>query len=144
MKKLIALVCLTAAMAVGLATPASAAPPTPVTITAAESLPVGLPGTFTATGFCPSGSVATSGALTSIPPGSVARFTVIKTFTCADGSGTLLVRLRVALDTATGETTGRWKVVGGTDDWAGTKGHGSLDGVPFPGGITDYYDGSLK
>lgn len=134
------------------ASPASAAPPSAVTIDVHETsfAPVGggfvLTGSFTSSGFCPGNTGLSFTAVNSVAPIGASGVTGIdadKRLVCDDGSGELVVNLRVRLY-ASGYTTAKWKVIGGTDDYEGAKGHGALVGVPFSGGIDDYYAGKLK
>lgn len=68
---------------------------------------------------------------------------VLKRFTCDDLTGTFDVEMVVKLNTLTGDTTARWKIVGGTISYVNLKGNGSLTGTPIiPGtSILDVYDG---
>ena len=54
--------------------------------------------------------------------------------------------MKIKLDTATGYTTARWRILGGTGLYAGLKGRGTLHGVPDVLGVTiwDSYDGKLQ
>ena len=81
-------------------------------------------------------------------PGAGGRFTileVLKRFTCDDETGTFDVRMTVKLF-PDGTTTAKWKVVAGTGDYVGLRGHGKLVGTPIVQGtsITDVYDGKMK
>jgi hypothetical protein len=70
---------------------------------------------------------------------------ILKMFTCDDGSGTFDVRMVVNLDLTTHYTTASWMIVGGTGDYAGLHGNGSLAGTPIVPGtsIHDVYDGNV-
>lgn len=70
---------------------------------------------------------------------------IIKHFDCADGSGTFDVSMIVQLDLVTNETTARWRLTGGSGDYAGLHGNGSLTGDPIDPGesILDVYDGQV-
>lgn len=136
------------------ANPATAAPPTTVSIVVTETafVPVGggegLTGTFSSTGFCPGGTGVSFTTVNSAGPIGATGVTKIdadKRLVCDDGSGALLVNLNVRLYPS-GDTTAKWKVTGGTVDYAGAKGHGDLVGVPIVVGssITDTYTGKLK
>ncbi len=71
---------------------------------------------------------------------------VDKEFTCGDGSGTFSVSMLVRLNLTTRETTARWWITGGTDDYADLRGRGTLVGTPIiPGeSILDVYNGSVQ
>lgn len=148
---IVAVTALTLAVLVP-ASPASAAPPTAVSIDVHETsfAPVGggfvLTGSFTSSGFCPENTGLSFTSVNSVTPigaSGVTRIDADKRLVCDDESGELVVNLRVRLY-ASGHTTAKWKVIGGTDDYAGAKGHGDLIGVPFSGGIDDSYLGVIK
>ena len=111
-----------------------------------------LPEPFTASGEAvDSGSVCGSGMVADIevtyndPGGNFVTIWALKRFTCGDASGTFDIRMVVQLDLTTRDTTARWRVVGGSGDYAGLKGQGSLVGYsnyPDPG-ILDIYDGMV-
>jgi hypothetical protein len=136
------------------ATPAEAAPPLGVEITVQETIPTSIPGgggPFVATGpavdagvMCPSGTTINT-ALTTSGSGTVVNLKVEKQFTCGDGSGTFMVKMRVRLDTETGFTVARWNAKRGTGDYAKLHGSGWLQGTPTGAGtIEDFYIGKLK
>lgn len=132
--------------------PAMAAPPMALHIEVPATISPD-PDPFTATGpavdagtVCPSGdSTDLSVVVVSDPPGGTTTRTlrVMKRFDCTDGSGTFDVNMVVRLDLTTNETTARWRIVGGTGDYAGFRGNGYLIGTPImPGSsIYDVYDG---
>jgi hypothetical protein len=62
---------------------------------------------------------------------------------CDDGSGTLTIRVEASAVFGFDGTIGAWNVVGGTGDFAGVRGGGSLTGIAFDGGIDDHYTGRL-
>lgn len=136
------------------ATPIEAAPPLGVEITVQEIIPTTIPGgggPFVATGpavdagvMCPSGTTINT-ALTTSGSGTVVNLGVEKLFTCDNGSGTFIVKMRVRLDTETGFTFARWNAKRGTGDYANLHGSGELAGTPTgPGTIEDFYFGKLK
>jgi hypothetical protein len=95
---------------------------------------------------CPTGTVEDLSSMVSGPPaGAFSILNVVKRFDCDDGSGSFDVRLAVRLDNATGETTARWVVVAGTDDYSNLQANGSLVGTPIVLGysIHDVYDGMV-
>jgi hypothetical protein len=143
---LAAVVCL---LLVG-ASPAYAQEPTIVTnITFPEE---GEPfGTFTASDpLCPSGTfvddfVGGGGAFQS---GHVFYhgFTVRKTFTCADGSGTFTILFHPQLSPATPagcEEAGPFTVIGGTGAYTQLRGHGDFCVFPSGDGFTETFAGTF-
>jgi hypothetical protein len=141
-----ALVCL----ALTVASPASAQEPTIVTdiIFPEEGEPFG---TFTATApLCPSGTfvdefVGGGGAFQSglFYHGQ----TVLKTFTCADSSGTFTILFHPNLSPATPagcEEAGPFAVVGGTGAYVRLRGHGDFCVVPVGGDrFTETFTGTF-
>jgi hypothetical protein len=132
--------------------PVFAAPPEALHIEVLE-FPGGVsapPEPFSASGLAvDSGAVCASGMVADIelayndPGGNTITIWALKRFTCGDGSGTFDIRMVVQWDQTTYDTTARWRVVGGTGDYAGLKGQGALVGYsnhPDPG-ILDVYDG---
>ena len=128
-----------------------AAPPLDVKIEATEF--IGTSGeTFSASGsavdagvMCETGTVDDLNVVVSGPPaGSFRILKVLKRFIC-DGGETFDVKLIVRLNLTTNETTARWKIVGGTGDYADLYGNGSLVGTPIEPGLSilDVYDGSM-
>ena len=105
---------------------------------------------FTASGgavdaglICATGTVddvSVSGAGSS---GSFVILQVLKRFHCGDGSGSFDIMLIVKLDLSTNQITARWNLIGGTGDYSGLHGVGSLVGTPIVPGesIHDVYDG---
>ena len=132
------------------AVPASAASSSPVLIEAPT--PFGGDGTFTATGdaVCSSG---TTSEVSSFGTGSdrsrAFTFHVVKTFACDDGSGTVTVRLDAVVRPCSPTDLGSWVVVGGTEQYAGLRGAGTLVGTYFPGdacsaeGVVDRLSGMM-
>ncbi len=101
---------------------------------------------FTTTGgvLCPSGTAVTDPVFAAgfgAKGRGAATFHLIKTLTCDDGSGTFQIKVDVG-PTPTG-TIGGFAVVGGTGDYAGLRGGGSLVGTATNGGIIDVYTGHL-
>jgi hypothetical protein len=70
---------------------------------------------------------------------------VRKTFTCADGSGSIFVKIQVHLDFATNTETFSWVVLGGTDRYERLQGSGlgttASDGSDPQTGNYNTYDG---
>jgi hypothetical protein len=135
-----------------IAVPVAAAPPLDVSITAIETLPVTEGGSFAASGPAVDAGLICAGGTTSngfVGPThgtNPVRFQVNKTFHCDGSSDTFTLRLRVALDVNTGDTTANWKVLSGTGPYSSLKGHGTLIGTPIVSGesITDVYSGSMQ
>ena len=101
---------------------------------------------FTTTGgvLCPSGTAVTDPVFAAgfgrMGRGA-ATFHLIKTLTCADGSGTFQIKVNAG-PSSTG-TVGGFAVVGGTGAYENLSGGGSLIGVATDVGIIDFYTGSL-
>ncbi len=98
--------------------------------------------TFTASGFCPSGEAESFGFLLA-GQGRARTFHLFKELTCADGSGSLIIRVQAAAVFGMPGTIGGWSVVGGTGDYVTTRGGGLIVGTNFDGGIDDVYTGRL-
>lgn len=93
---------------------------------------------------CSSGTVDELGGKVGPSNGTFRNLRADKLFNC-DGGGTFKARLIVKLDIATGQTTASWRIFGGTGDYAGLKGNGSLVGIPVVHGVSilDIYDGRV-
>lgn len=102
--------------------------------------------TFVATGgFCPSGTaVSHDFRSTGRGPNHAFTFHLEKTLTCADGSGTLTIRVNAATTDGAPGDNGGWSVGSGTGAWAAASGGGSLVGTYVPTGIIDQYTGVLQ
>ena len=101
---------------------------------------------FSATGgFCPAGT-AVSHDFRSTGRGENHAFTfhLEKTLTCADGSGTLTIRINAAVTDGAPTDQGGWSVASGTGAWAHASGGGNLVGTYVPTGIVDRYIGVLR
>lgn len=105
--------------------------------------------TFTASGgvVCPEGWAVTDPVF--IAGGGrqdrgVFTFHLIKTLTCEDGSGTFQIKVEAASSPTSPGTIGGFAVVGGTGDYGGLRGAGSLTGFGFEGGLDDVYTGRLR
>jgi len=70
-------------------------------------------------------------------------FHLIKTLTCDDGSGTFQILIDASTAPSSPGTLGGFAVVGGTGDYAGLRGAGSLVGTATNDGIIDVYMGHL-
>lgn len=73
----------------------------------------------------------------------VGTFHLIKTLTCDDGSGTFQIKVEASTAPTSPGTIGGFAVVGGTGDYTGLRGAGSLVGTGTPDGIVDVYTGRL-
>jgi len=121
--------------------PVAASGAAPVRITLDVNLATGTE-TFTATGaFCPEGTAVSSG--TSATGGGAIVFHLSKTFTCADGSGSLTIKLDAAFVPMRDGTVGSWRAVDGTGAYADARGGGQITGQGTPTGIIDTYAGVL-
>lgn len=96
--------------------------------------------------ICPTGTVDDESIKPGGGSGSFVIFQVLKRFNCGDGSGSFDIMLIVKLDLTTNQTTARWNVIGGTGDYSGLHGVGSLVGTPIVPGesIFDVYDGIVN
>ena len=107
-------------------------------------------GTFTTDGdlLCPSGT--TSDETIVAGNGRAITFHNLKTFTCADGSGTFTLRLQAQVKPCNANTSGVWSVAGGTGRYETLRGSGTLVGTYFPNdacdavGIDDQLTGVLR
>ncbi len=70
-------------------------------------------------------------------------FHLIKTLTCDDGSGTFQILVNASTAPSSPGTLGGFSVVGGTGDYTGLRGAGSLVGTNTSSGIIDVYMGRL-
>jgi hypothetical protein len=70
-------------------------------------------------------------------------FHLIKTLTCADGSGTFQILVNAGSSPNSSGTIGGFSVVGGTGAYTGLHGGGSLVGTYTDDGIIDVYMGRL-
>jgi hypothetical protein len=104
--------------------------------------------TFTATGgvICESGTAVTDPVFVAgfgRMGRGVGTFHLIKTLTCADGSGTFRILVNAATAPSSPGTLGGFAVVGGTGDYGGLRGAGTLVGTGNDDGIIDVYTGNL-
>lgn len=96
-------------------------------------------------GFCPTGT-AVSHDFRSTGRGENHAFTfhLEKTLTCADGSGTLTIRVNAATTDGAPGDQGGWSVMAGSGAWATASGGGNLVGTYVDTGIIDRYTGVLQ
>ena len=93
---------------------------------------------------CPTGTTSDIVINTFGPPNGNYQFLyIVKSFTCGDGSGTFLIKMRVKLDLSTGYTTAKWQFTDGSDAYNHLRGHGTLVGTPINPFVViqDVYDG---
>lgn len=128
------------------------APLLDVEIVVPTPLPAGPDIAFSARGpavgrglLCGTGTVSTGPIATSPSPlgDRYSVLSMVKYFHC--GVGTFDVRLVVTLDNWTGSTTGEWRILSGTGDYAHLKGNGTLVGAfdPWTYSVLDTYSGRL-
>lgn len=127
---------------------ALAAPPPVTTITI--DVRFDGPETFTATGgvVCPSGTAVTDPAFATFGGAKnrgVFTFHLVKTLTCADGSGTFKLLVDASTSPNSPGTVGGFAAGRGTGAYVGLRGGGHLVGTAFPdgSGLTDVYTGRL-
>ena len=107
-------------------------------------------GTFTADSelLCAGGTTSDSTIIAG--NGRAITFHNLKTFDCADGSGTFTLRLQAQVKPCNSTTSGAWSVAGGTGNYEGLLGNGTLVGTYFPNdacdavGIDDRLTGVLR
>ncbi|MBN1858302.1 hypothetical protein JW848_03750 [Candidatus Bipolaricaulota bacterium] len=135
------------------AVPALAAQPLAVHIESLTTIGIGNVDQFAATGpavtaglICPVGQVVTTSvAQIANPTGPLVILIAEKEFSCS-ATDRFVLRMVIKLDTVTGYTTARWRILGGIGSFAGLRGRGTLHGVPDTLGVTiwDCYDGKLQ
>ena len=135
------------------AVPGLAAKPLAVHIASLTTIGIGNVDNFTATGpAVTAGYITSTGQVetTSVvqiadPPGPLVILVATKEFSSSPVDRFDLW-MKIKLDLATGYTTARWRILGGTGVYAGLRGRGTLYGVPDILGVTiwDYYDGKLQ
>jgi hypothetical protein len=104
-------------------------------------------GPFTATGpavnaglICPSGdTIDIYGRGTGFRSVTGVNFHIVKRFTCADGSGDLLVKLEVRVDQK-GDNF-NWMIIEGTGDYDNLHGTGKGVGISADYSVLDLYEG---
>ena len=123
--------------------PALATTPTPVTIEVITASPAG--GTFTTSGggLCLSGTTTDQEFGTGGQSGLLANFHVLKTFTCADGSGTFTANVQAQLTFGAPADSFTWNIVSGTGAYANLRGSGNGAGDQLPTGVHDHFTGAV-
>lgn len=153
MKRIAVVVLLVAVLA--LAVPAAASPPEGVHIEVPVDGTSGV-GTFTATGPAAGGVVICDEGVVQRPFSEVnswkggrgIRVRLLREFTCNDGSGTFIMRIkaRIQFDPSR-EVSGRWKIISGTGDYENLRGSGALTDSelvnPDPLSVIDKLDGRM-
>jgi hypothetical protein len=126
---------------------ASATPPTAVTITGTFTEATDEGTFYGATApLCAEGTtVDLAGLAGGFQSNRLIQLLVLKEFTCADGSGTFTMLLRVHITFVPEfDNTFTWTVVGGTGNWTTLRGSGSGSAVEeFGVGGTDTYVGAV-
>jgi hypothetical protein len=130
-----------------IAAPAVSAGPSTIT-TISIHVVFGGDETFTTTGgvLCPSGT-AISDPFFQTFGGRMNRgvftFHLVKTLTCDDGSGSFKLLVDAASTPNSPGTIGGFAIGGGTGDYVGVHGGGSLVGTAFDAGLDDLYTGRV-
>jgi hypothetical protein len=122
---------------------ALATTPTPVTIEVITASPEG--GTFTTSGggLCPGGTTTDQEFGTGGQSGFQANFHDLKTFTCADGSGTFTVNVQAQLIFGAPTDSFTWNILSGTGAYANLRGSGTGVGEELPTAIDDHFVGGV-
>ena len=125
------------------ASPALATTPTPVTIEVITSSPAG--GTFTTSGagLCPSGTTTDQSRGRPQHNRFHVNFHDLKTFTCADGSGTFTVNVQAHLVFGAPADSFTWNILSGTGAYANLRGSGNGVGDELPTQIDDHFAGGV-
>ena len=123
---------------------ALATTPAPVTIEVQTSAATGT-GTFTTSGagLCPSGTTTDQDVGTGGQSGSHANFHDLKTFTCADGSGTFTANVQAHLIFGAPADSFTWNIQSGTGAYANLRGSGTGVGDELPTEIDDHFAGAV-
>ena len=122
---------------------ALATTPTPVMIEVVTASPEG--GTFTTSGagLCPSGTTSDQVRGTPPQPKTHANFHDLKTFTCADGSGTFTANVQAHLIFGSPTDSFTWNILSGTGKYTNLHGSGSGVGEELETGINDHFTGAV-
>jgi hypothetical protein len=120
----------------------------PVATTISIHVVFGVDETFQTTGglLCPSGTAVSDPFFQTFggrQNRGVFTFHLVKTLTCDDGSGSFKLLVDAASTPTSPGTIGGFAAGGGTGDYVGLHGGGSLVGTGFPGGLDDLYTGRL-
>lgn len=133
----------TAVAALASAGSALATTPAPVTLEVITASPAG--GTFTTSGagLCPSGTTTDQESGTGGQSGNHANFHDLKTFTCADGSGTFTANVQAQLMFGAPADSFTWNIQGGTGAYTNLRGSGTGVGDELPAEIDDHFAGAV-
>jgi hypothetical protein len=150
MRRAVTLAVLALTMVVSLpGVPASATPPSDVVIEGLAFFPPPdgppPPGSFTATGdhICPSGVTNDVAGLGTPPSPHGFNLVIVRELVCDDGSGSIVLMLKVKVRFVTGSTF-LWNVVDGTGSYEKLHGSGYGWGQPTPlADILDTYVGQM-
>jgi len=139
---------------VGIAGPVAAATPKAATIVSHVTFNPDGPnfGDFTASGpavdagvLCRAGTFADNGIrFAGFQGNNLVQLQVLKTFTCADGSGTFAVKMQIRADFNTGMETFNWVITDGSGAYDSLHGSGTGSTVPnAPIGNINTFEGLL-
>ena len=122
---------------------ALATTPAPVTIEVITASPAG--GTFTTSGagLCPSGTTTDQEFGTGGQSGGHINFHVLKTFTCADGSGTFTANVQAQLIFGSPTDSFTWNILSGTGAYTNLHDSGNGIGDELPTEIDDHFAGAV-
>ena len=122
---------------------ALATTPAPVTIEVITSSPAG--GTFTTSGagLCPSGTTTDQNFGTPHHNRFHANFHDLKTFTCADGSGTFTANVQAHHFFSSPADSFTWNILRGTGAYTHLRGSGNGVGDELPTQIDDHFAGAV-
>jgi hypothetical protein len=123
---------------------ALATTPTPVTIEVKSLFATGT-GTFTTSGagLCPSGTTTDQVFATGFQSGSLVNFHDLKTFTCADGSGTFTANVQAQLIFGSPTDSFTWNILSGTGAYTNLRGSGTGVGDQLPTEVDDHFTGAV-
>ena len=123
---------------------AFATTPTPVTIEVQTDMASGT-GMFTTSGagLCPSGTTTDQVFGSPRQPETHANFHDLKTFTCADGSGTFTANVQAHLIFDSPADSFTWNILSGTGAYANLRGSGSGVGDELETGVNDHFTGAV-
>jgi hypothetical protein len=139
------LIALAAFAALGIAAgSASAGPPLPVSIVIHTNTVDGF-GTFASTGggLCSTGITTDVVDFSGYESGHHINFHVLKTFTCADGSGTFTIEMQAHYFFGAPTDAGAWVIASGTGAYTNLAGTGSVTGDEGDGSVVDHLSGSV-
>ena len=115
----------------------------PVTIEVITSSPEGGVFTTSGAGLCPSGTTTDQNFGTGGQSGFHANFHDLKTFTCADGSGTFTANVQAHLIFGAPTDTFTWNILSGTGAYTNLHGSGSGVGDELETEVDDHFVGAV-